>query len=118
MILFIISLFANKIVGLELIIVVQICYYSLIQIPVLNPCFNALSSMSIITGFSYSMLSKSKDYLIDSYSSQQIKGLSLHSRFLDNYNFTSALIVLPFVISFILFTLANTLHRNNKNRHK
>lgn len=58
---FVISLFGNKLVGLEMISVVQISYLSLLSLTPMNPCFKALSSLRYVNGISYYY--SSEDYM-------------------------------------------------------
>lgn len=48
-----ISLFAGKLIGIELMSVVQVSYAALIVLEEVNPCFKALSALELVNGFNY-----------------------------------------------------------------
>lgn len=107
LLLYILGMFARKLIGLELMGVIQISYLSLVRLPILNPCFKMLSAMWFVNGFNYYNLSK--DHLLDQNTTIQIKGMQFYSNFIKNYNFTFLLlIILPLLIAFIVFILSRT----------
>ena len=108
---FLLGIFARKLVSIEMVAVVQISYLSLLTLPSLNPSFKALTNMWFVNGFSY--FSLSKNYLKDTFSPLQAKGVFLYSRFTENYNFTLLLILLPYLLSLISYILSKTLYRKN-----
>lgn len=104
---FLLAIFARKLVGIELMAVIQVCHLSLVVLQSMNPCFAALTDIWFVHGLNYFNLA-SKGYLRDSYTPLQVKGISLYSRFTENYNFTFFLIFLPLLVSLICHILCKT----------
>ena len=102
--LFIIGIFADKLVGVEMMAVVQISHLSLITLDNLNPVFKALANIWFVNGFNY--FSMSKNYLLDSSTPIKVKGIYLFSYFFQNYNFTFLLIFVPLLLSLICLILS------------
>lgn len=111
LLLFCIGIFARKLIGVEVVSVVQISYIALVTLCPMNPCFRALTSMWFVNGFNH--FSLTKGHLLDPLTPLYVKGVSLYSRFFENYNFTLLLIVLPFVVSAVCLILAKTVFRDN-----
>ena len=98
--------------------VIQISFLSLLTLPSLNPNFEALFTIWFVNGFNYFSLS-SKSHLKDIYTPLQVKGVSLFSRFTENYNITFALILIPYLISLICFILSKTAYKQDERKqHK
>lgn len=111
---FILGIFAGKLVGVEMMAVIQISYLSLLGLPILNPCFSALTNIWFVNGFNF--FSLSRKHLLDKFTPTQIKGMLLYSRFVENYNFTFALTFVPYLIGLVLFILSRTYHRHNNGK--
>jgi hypothetical protein len=97
--------------------VIQIVYLSLFALDDLNPCFTALKNMWFVNGFSYYSLTK--DHLIDPHTPNKIKSLRFYSRFMENYNLTFLLILIPYFASFVCYIISKICFKNNlrlKNR--
>ena len=101
-----IGLFAGKLVGVEMMAVIQFSFLSLISLKTVNPCVNALSSLRWINGFNSLELSNILD---DTITPPQPKGLYLYSQFAENYNITSLLILLPLLSGIVILILSKTL---------
>lgn len=97
-------------VGVEMMAVVQISFFSLMTLSQLNPCFAALSSLKLVNGYN----SLSKNRLEDPLNPIQPKGIFLFSRFVENFNFTTAIILIPLIIALITFILSKTACKENK----
>ena len=82
--------------------VLQVSFLSLITLTELNPCFSALSSLWLVDGFN--SLTQ-KNCLEDELSPEQSKGINLFSQFLENYNFTMALVFVPMLVALIALIL-------------
>jgi hypothetical protein len=115
--LFFVGIFARKVVGVELMAVVQISFLSLSALPSLNPNFESLTNIWFVNGFNYFHLSP-KAHLKDTYSPSPIKGLSLFSRFAENYNFTFLLILLPYLAALVCLILERTLYKQDEKKQK
>lgn len=108
LLLFVVGIFARKIIGVEMMGVIQISYLSLLCLDSMNPCFKMLANIWFVNGFNY--FSLTKNYLTDVNSPIQIKGIFLYSRFMENYNFTMLLILIPYLISLVCLILSVTLY--------
>lgn len=87
-------------VGIEMMAVLQISFFSLMTITQFNPCFSALVNLFLVNG--YNKIA-STSHLADPNAPIQAKGLRLFSQFLYNYNFTFLFIVVPMVVSLIAY---------------
>lgn len=70
---FFIGMLTSKIVGVEMMAVLQVSFLSLITLSQMNPCFSALTHLWFVNGFNY--FSLTKDYRYDSASPIQAKGI-------------------------------------------
>jgi uncharacterized membrane protein (Fun14 family) len=114
LLLFFIGIFVRKLIGVEVMGVVQISYIALVTLCPMNPCFKALTNMWFVNGFNH--FSLTKGHLMDPLTPLFVKGISLYSRFFENYNFTLLLIVAPFMVSLVCLILAKTVFRSNEDR--
>lgn len=94
--------------------VIQIAFFSLITLSELNPCFAALSSLHFVNGYN----SLNKNHLNDTLTPIPPKGIFLFSRFLDNFNFTAAIIVIPLFVALIAFILSKTVCKDSERMSK
>ena len=111
---FLLGIFAGKVIGIEMMAVIQIAYFSLLSLSSLNPCFRALSDMWFVNGFNYFYPLSSihpKNYLLDPLTPLPAKALKLFSVFTRNYNFTLLLIICPYLISVICLILSKTVFK-------
>ena len=79
MAMFCVGLIAGKMIGVEMMAVIQVSFVSLISLEEMNPCFQALSSLFFVNG--YNSISD-ESYLEDSRTPIEPKGIFLYSRFL------------------------------------
>lgn len=112
LLLFLLGIFARKLIGLEMVAVVQISYLSLLALSSMTPCFRALTNIWFVNGFSYFFLSKG--HLLDPHTPLPVKGIFLYSRLLENYNITFLLIIIPYLVSLICLVLAKTAFKSQK----
>lgn len=56
--LFFVCLFSGKLIGIELMSVIQVSYAALVVLEEVNPCFRALSKLELVNGFNYFGTSK------------------------------------------------------------
>jgi hypothetical protein len=111
---FLLGIFAGKVIGIEMMAVIQIAYFSLLSLSSLNPCFRALSDMWFVNGFNYFYPLSSthpKNYLLDPLTPLPAKALKLFSVFTRNYNFTLLLIICPYLISIVCLILSKTIFK-------
>lgn len=109
---FVAGIFCGKLVGVEMMAVVQISYLSLLSLDQLNPSFRALSKIQFVNGYNYHYLSKG--HLFDQLAPVQVKGMYMYSYFLQNYNLTVILVLLPLLMSLICLVLQKTFYKNDK----
>ena len=76
---FLVGMISAKMIGTEMMAVLQVSFISLITLQEMNPCFQALSSLYLVNG--YNSVS-SNNYLDDPRTPIQPKGIFLFSRFL------------------------------------
>lgn len=110
---FIIGMFSLKLIGIEMMGVIQISYLSLMCLTQMNPCFKALTNIWFVNGFSYFNMDKTIIY--GQTLPGQILSLHLYPLFFQNYNLTAVLIFLPLIISLILLVLS-IVFKNNLDR--
>lgn len=96
--------------------VIQISHLSLITLPVLNPCFKALSNIWFINGLNYFLFSSPKSHMKNPNIPNQIKGLALNSLFVQNYNLSLLLIFSPYIFSIVLYVVSKTCCQNNQKK--
>jgi hypothetical protein len=107
---FVVGIISGKMVGIEMMAVVQISFFSLVTLSQLNPCFAALSRLQFANG--YNSL-HSGTHLQDKLTPIQPKGIQLFSRFAENFNFTLALVLVPALSALVCFVLSKTALKNN-----
>lgn len=99
---FVVSLFTAKSIGIEMIGVVQVAFIGLMTIVELPPMLSALSTMIQANGYNSAF---------DSASSKQtlpIPSLEYHASLVHNLNYTLAILILPLVISLVLYIIIKT----------
>lgn len=106
---FVIGIISAKMVGIEMMAVVQISFFSLVSLSQLNPCFAALSNLLFANGYN----SLHHNHLQDQLTPIQPKGIQLFSRFTENFNFTLALVLIPVLVALVCFILSKTAFKNN-----
>lgn len=106
-------MFAGKLIGLEMMAVMQMSYMSLMTLSSMNPCFKALSKLEFVNGFNY--FSLSKQYLLDQDTPASVKGLKLSSLFIQNYNFTILFLFCTYLISLITLILSKTKYKSRNS---
>lgn len=106
---FLIGLISGKMIGVEMIAVVQISFFSLMSLTDINPCFAALASLKYVNGYN----NLGGDIINDSFTPGQIRGISLYSNFTSNFNFTAAIIVIPLIVSLISLILWKTAFKDS-----
>ncbi len=107
---FVLGLISGKMVGVEMMAVVQISFFALMTLSQLNPCFAALSQLRFVNGYN----SLNNNHLEDQLSPNQPKGIFLFSRFAENFNFTAAIVVVPLLVALVAFVLSKTAFKNNE----
>lgn len=93
---FLIGYKTGKIIGLELVTIFQVTFLSLTGLSNISPSFSSLSGLSFSCGFNIN-LSKS------TFSSRQFVPLNLSLSFLNNFNITAIVIIVPLIISLVVF---------------
>ena len=106
----VLGLISGKMIGVEMMAVVQISFISLITLSQVNPCFAALSSLKLVNG--YNSLNQS-NYLEDPLTPTSPKGIFLYSRFTENFNFTLAIVLIPLLVALVCFILSKTALKEN-----
>ena len=106
---FLLGMISGKMIGTEMMAVLQVSFFSLITLVEFNPCFRALASLWLVNG--YNSVSPN-DILEDSLTPEQPKGVYLFSRFLENYNLTLLLVLIPLTVSLVAFALSKTALKN------
>lgn len=53
LLMFFVGMITSKIVGVEMMAVLQVSYLAIITIPAMNPCMNALTNISFVNGYNY-----------------------------------------------------------------
>lgn len=102
---FLIGMISGKMIGVEMMAVLQASFVSLVSLQELNPCFKALSSLQLVNG--YNSVS-AQDIMEDSLVPDQPRGIFLYARFLENYNITSVLIFIPLLVGLVVMILSKT----------
>ena len=96
-------------IGVDMMSVVQISFFSLMTMMNLNPTFAALSSLKLVNGYN----DLGGNHLYDQLTPYQARGLYFFSRFTENFNFTTVLIIVPLLVSLISYILSKTILKNN-----
>lgn len=100
-----------KVVALEMIVEVQLVFYSFATIPNFTPSFLGLSSMKFIGGFYVD------NKLVNNNVPIPYQNLGLTSYFFDNFNLMIISLLLPLVVAGVLFATSKfvkTIMMNNK----
>jgi hypothetical protein len=106
----VLGLISGKMIGVEMMAVIQISFFSLVSLSQLNPCFAALSSLKLVNGYN----SLNNDHLKDQLTPTAPKGIFLFSRFTENFNFTLAIVLVPLLVALISFILSKTALKENE----
>lgn len=101
---YVLALISGKMIGVEMMAVVQISFFSLVTLSQLNPCFAALSSLKLVNGYN----SLNSNHLKDPLTPTSPKGIFLFSRFAENFNFTAAIVLVPLLVALVSFILSKT----------
>lgn len=89
--------------------VIQVSFFGLMSLTEMNPCFAALSSLKFVSGYN----SLGTNPLLDRFTPTQARGIFLFTRFTENFNFTTLIILIPLLVSLISLVLWKTLLKNN-----
>lgn len=95
LLLFIIGLFSRKIITLEFVTIFQVAYLSLVALDRLSPTMHALRGLFLSYGFAIDIFHSGP--VINKFSA-----IKLQASFIDNYNISLALALLPIVASLVL----------------
>jgi hypothetical protein len=107
---FALGVISGKMVGVEMMAVIQISFLSLMTLDGLNPCFAAISSLKFVNG--YNELSRLTS-ITDLFLPIPPKFIGLFSFFVNNLNFTLAIIVIPLLVAAVAFILSKTALKTN-----
>jgi len=77
LLMYFLSIIAGKMVGVEMMAVLQITFFSLLTLSHMNPCFSALSYLWLANGYN----SLKHNHLADPLSPIPVKGIQMFSRF-------------------------------------
>jgi hypothetical protein len=99
---FLISIAAGKIIGIEMMAVIQISYLSLISLTSLNPALNLVSELYFVNG--YNNLYYNKEFLSQP-ELTKVRGITLFPHFIENYSFTMVLVFIPLLLALIAFLM-------------
>ena len=99
LLMFLMGLYKGKLIGLELVSVFQISYLSLITIENLTPMYSSFSYLSYSCGLSINLLSSNANI------GKQFKLLNMSEPFMNNYNINTAFVILPLILSLILYLI-------------
>ena len=97
-------------IGVEMMAVIQISFFSLLSLSNMNPCFAALSSLKLVNGYN----SLGGNHLADQLTPNQPKGIFLFSRFTENFNFTAAIVLIPLLVGLVAFILYKTAFKDSE----
>ena len=100
---FLFGLFTRKMVGVEMMAVLQIAFFSLISLESLNPSFKALSSLQYVNG--YNILERKQYLLVQKYFPLHPRGIYLVPQYLFNFNITSFLFLVPPLVALVCLIL-------------
>lgn len=96
---FVAGLFSNKIIGLEMIGVLQVAFIILADIKLVNPLLAPLLQMKSVHGFNIEIKEEGAKVPI------RVSALDYKSLFLNNFNIMAALPVIALLISLILYII-------------
>lgn len=107
--LFILGYFSGKLVGLECVTVLQLSFLSLLTCEDLSPSFYGLSYLGYSCGYNLKTLDNSNVKI-----NRRFSPVGHFKPFLDNYNLTAVLFILPLILS-LVFTLINRFRYKSTN---
>lgn len=110
---FLFGAFAGKLIGIELIAVFQISFLSLTTLENLSPSFESLSMLAYSCGFAVKNIQPSTAKV-----GRRFNPLSLKAPFLENYNVTAVMIVLPLILSLIFWLVNRLKHKGESKKLK
>lgn len=105
---FFVGLVAGKFIGVEMMGVIQVSYIGLMIINYVNPILAPLTKIVFVNGFNSMFSSPS----VGSSIPNRITSLSYQGELAYNLNYTTALLLLPFIVSLILF-IASKISKQN-----
>ncbi len=109
---FILGLISGKMIGVEMMAVIQISFFGLMSLTEMNPCFAALSSLKFVNGYN----SLGANPFLDRLTPTQARGIFLLSRFTENFNFTALIILIPLLVSHFSDSVEDSPERQLKSR--
>jgi len=74
---FVLGLISDKMIGVEMMAVIQVSFFSLVSLSQLNPCFSALASLWLVNGYNQ----MHRNHLQDALTPIPPKGIGMFSRF-------------------------------------
>lgn len=96
------SLLGAKVIGVEMMAVLQISFFGLVTASKMNPCIHALKNLSLVNGFnSIIMNGAGNDNFPHSFSA-----LSLFPQFWENFNLSWIIIIIPFFVGLAMFAVS------------
>lgn len=96
----------GKRVIVEMLVVFQLNFISLISVPVVTPMLSSVTSLALANN-GYNVLSNTSLRPVeDVLSDGRVKGMLLYSQFLYNINAGLLFILLPLVIGFVVFIIS------------
>jgi hypothetical protein len=106
---FLLGYLSGKLVGLECVTVFQLAFFSLLTCDNLSPSFYGLSYLAYSCGYNINSLQSSNVKI-----GKRFNPVGYSEPFLDNYNLTSILFLLPLILS-LVFAIINRICYKSTN---
>jgi len=119
LLLLILSFFiGGKRIVVEMLMVFQVSFVSLITIPIVTPMFSAVRTLALINN-GYNMLAGSSMRPVeDLLSDERVKAMQLYSQFLYNFNTGILFVAIPLISGLILLILSKICNYNQEKLKK
>lgn len=113
---FIIGIVSAKVVGVEMMAVLQISFFALATLSEVNPCFAALSPLAMSNGYNKNLIDNS-NYIDDINTPIKIKGIMQYSQYVLNTNLSLVLIIVPLILALIFFIASKVFKKEERKKY-
>lgn len=113
---FLIGIVSAKVVGVEMMAVLQISFFGLVTLSEVNPCFAALSPLVMSNGYNKNLIDN-KNYIDDINTPIKIKGIMQYSQYVLNTNLSLVLILIPLILALIFFVASRVSKKEERKKY-
>ena len=98
----------GKRIIVEMLMIFQVSFVSLITVPLVTPMFSAIRTLSVVNNGYNILAGSSMRPVEDLLSDERIKGMLLYYQFLYNLNTGILVIFIPIIVGIVVFIISKT----------